>query len=143
MGVVTDVSKNAVGEREPTWEEAVATQAAATPVEVVRPKRQVTVVYRYEGGVFTATSPQLRSLRVTGSTLQKAKNLVKQDLDRFLDQEVNVVEIAPPADPQICTKASGRGMFQAGPLSILIVPSSSGSSRAFVSASRKSRWVRA
>lgn len=142
MDVVKDVDTDGVDERDPTWEEAVATQAAATPVKVVRPKRHVTVVYRYESGVFTATSPQLRSLRVSGSTLQEARSLARQDLERFLDPAVDVLEVTPPADPQICTVATGRGWFHASSL-LIVEPSTSSSSRTFVSSSRRSRKVRA
>jgi hypothetical protein len=136
MGVVTDVGRNLVGEREPTWDEAVSAHEGGTPVEIVRPKRQVTVVYRYVDGVFTATSPQLRGLRVTGPTLKQTKALVREGLDRFLDPAVDVAEILPRTDPQICTAAAGSGWFKAGPLSVILVPSSSGNARAFVSSSR-------
>jgi hypothetical protein len=139
MGVVTEVGRKVVDEREPTWEEAVAAHEAGTPVEIVRPKRQVTVVYRYTDGVFTATSPQLRSLRATGANFQETRRLARQDLDRFLDPAVDVVEIPPRTDPQICTAAAGRGQFNASSLLLMLVPSSSGTGRAFVSSSRISQ----
>jgi len=143
MGVVTDMGRDVADEREPTWDEAAAMQAAATPVEVVRPKRQVTVVYRFEGGVFTATSPQLRSLRITGSTLDQAKSLAHQALDRFLDPAVEVKEILPRPDSRVCTVAADQSWLKTGGLSTLVVvPSTSSAARSFVS-SRKSRRVRA
>jgi predicted RNase H-like HicB family nuclease len=144
MGVVTDVGRNKTDMREPTWEEAAAVQAAATPVEVVRPKRQVIVTYRFEDGVFTATSPQLRSLRITGPTLEQTMSLVRQALDRFLDPAVEVREVLPRTDSHVCTAAAGHSWLKTEALSTLLaVPSTSSAVRAFVSSSRRSRRVRA
>jgi len=111
---VTDVGRDVADEREPTWDEAVAVQAGAAPVEVVRPKRLVTVVYRFEDGVFTATSPQLRSLRINGATLEQTTTLTRQALDRFLDPDVEVSEILPRPDSGVCTAAAGRSWLKTG-----------------------------
>jgi predicted RNase H-like HicB family nuclease len=95
MSVVTEVGRNADDEREPTWEEAVAALEAASPVEVVRPLREITVIYRYADGIFTATSPEIKGFRTSGPSLHETRGLVRQDLERFLDPAVKVRERFP------------------------------------------------
>ena len=138
MSVVTDMDNNVEDEGEPTWDEAVATLEAATPVQVERPLREVRVVYRYADGVFTATSPDITGLRVTGPSLHETRGLVRQDLERFLDPAVKLVERFPAPDPEICTATAGRSRLKAGSLPGFIVLSSSSAARAFVSSVRAS-----
>src|SRR5260370_15107071 len=126
MSVVTDMGRNVEDEREPTWDEAVAALEAATPVQVVRPPRGVTVVYRYADGVFTATSPDVRGFRTTGRSLHETRSLVRQDLSQFLDPAVKVLERFPVPDRGISTPAAGGGWLKAAPLPGMIVRGSSG-----------------
>jgi hypothetical protein len=141
MSVVTDVGTNAEGEREPTWEEAVAALEHAGPVEIVRAPRKVTVVYRYADRVFTAMSPDIKGFRVSGPSLHETRGLVRQDLDRFLDPAVTIEERFPSADPEIRTAAHGRARVNADSRPWIILPSSSGAARAFIS-SVKASWRR-
>lgn len=144
MNVVTDVGANMDDEREPTWDEAVAALEAAVPVEVMRQRRQITVVYRYVDGIFTATSPEVAGFRVSGSSLFETRTFVKQDLERFLDPTVDVRERFPAADPEIRSAAAGRIRFKADSLPGVIVLSTTGAARAFLSSARGSiRRVRA
>jgi predicted RNase H-like HicB family nuclease len=138
MSVVTDMGRNVEDEREPTWDEAVATLEVATPVEVVRSPREVTVVYRYADGIFTAASPDVRGFQTTGRSLHETRSLVRQDLSQFLDPAVKVLERFPVPDPEICTSAAGCGLLQGASLPGLIVLSSSGTARTFVSSARPS-----
>jgi predicted RNase H-like HicB family nuclease len=132
MGVVTDVGSNVEDEREPTWEDAVKARAGGTPVEVVRPRRRITVVYRYRDGAVIASSPQLRSLRATGATLEEARRLVREDLDRFLDPEVEIHEDLPHTEPRPCTVAAGRSWMYLLDSSVILAASSSGTARSFI-----------
>jgi len=144
MSVVTDMGRNVEDEPEPTWDEAVAALKAATPVEVVRSPREVTVVYRYTDGIFTATSPDVRGFRTTGRSLHETRSLVQQDLSQFLDPAVKVLERFPVPDREIRTSAAGCGWLKAASLPGMIVLSSSGTARTFVSSARASlRRVRA
>jgi hypothetical protein len=138
MGVVTEMGRNLEDDREPTWDEAVAMLEAATPVEVVRPSREVRVVYRYTDGTFTAVSPDITGLRVTGTSLHETRELVRHDLERFLDPSVKVSERFPAAAAENCTTTSGRGWLEDGSLPGMIVLSSSGAARTFVSSKRAS-----
>lgn len=144
ISVVTDMGRNMEDEREPTWDEAVAALEAATPVEVVRSPREVNVIYRYADGIFTATSPEVKGFRITGRSLHETKGLVRQDLGQFLDPAVKLLERFPVPDREICTSAAGSGSLQAASLPGMIVLSSSGAARTFVSSARASlRRVRA
>lgn len=138
MNVVTDVDSNVDDEREPTWDEALAAFKAASPVELVRPPRQVTVIYRYADGRFTATSPEIRGFRTSGPSLHETRSLVRQDLDRFLDPPVNVLERFPAADPEIRTTAAGTGWVDPLALPGIMTLSSSGTARTFISSARAS-----
>lgn len=138
MSVVTKVGTDLEDEREPTWDEAVATLDAAAPVEVVRSPRKVTVMYRYADGIFTATSPEVKGFRTTGRSLHETRRLVSQDLRGFLDPAVEIVERIPAADPEVRTAAVGRGWVNASALHGISVPSSSSGGRAFVSSVRAS-----
>jgi hypothetical protein len=143
MSVVTDVGRNMDDEDEPTWDEAVASFDAATPVELARSPRQVTVLYRYANGVFTATSPELGGFRITGRSLPEAMGLVRHGLEGFLDPAVKVLERFPSAGPENCTAAAGHGLvFRASPPPGLIVLSSSGTARTFISPARASTPLR-
>jgi hypothetical protein len=137
MSVVKNMGRNAGDEHEPTWEEAVAALEAAAPVEVVRPPREVSVVYRYRDGVFTATSPDVRGFRTTGHSLHETRGLALQDLSRFLDPAVRIVERFPAPDPEICTSAADSRV-KAASLPGMIVLSSSGTTRTFLSSARAS-----
>ena len=144
MRVVTDMGTDMEDEREPTWDEAVAEFDAAVPVESTRSPRTITVVYRYADGIFTATSPEIKGFRTTGPSLYETRGLVQQDLERFLDPAVKVWEHFPPETPEISTATAGRGWLKAGSLPGIIVTSSSGTARTFVSSARASlRRVRA
>ena len=144
MSVVTDMGRNMEDKREPTWDEAVAALEAANPVEVVRSSREVNVVYRYVDGIFTATSPEVKGFRTTGRSLSEIRSLVRQDLSQFLDPAVKVRERFPLPDREICTSAAGGGWLQAASLPGMILLSSSGTARTFVSSARASlRRVRA
>lgn len=138
MNVVTDVDSNMDDEREPTWDEALAAFEAASPVELVRPPRQVTVIYRYADGVFTATSPEIKGFRTSGPSLHETRSLVRQDLDRFLDPAVKVLERFPAADPEIRTTAAGSRWLKTVALPGIMTLSSSGTARTFVSSARAS-----
>jgi hypothetical protein len=137
MGVVTEMGRNVEDEREPTWDEALAALEAATPVQVVRSPREVIVVYRYADGIFRATSPNVTGLRITGTSLHETRGLVRQDLERFLDPAVEVVERFPAPDPEITTTTS-RSLLKAGSLPGMIILSSSGAARTFFSSVRAS-----
>lgn len=144
ISVVEDVGKHADDEPEPTWDEAVAAFEAATPVELVRPPQQITVVYRYADGSFTATSPDLTGFGISGRSLHETRGLVKQDLAGFLDAAVKVMERFPGPEPEIVTAAASRSWLKAGLLPGIIVVSSRSVSRAFVSSARASvRRIRA
>jgi hypothetical protein len=127
MSVVTDMGASKEYDDEPTWDEAAAAFDAATPVELVRSPRQVTVVYRYTDGLFTATSPDLRGFRATGRTLLEVKDLVSQDLSEFLDPAVEVMERLPAAGAWSCTAAASHGFMikREGKLPELVVLTSS------------------
>jgi hypothetical protein len=137
MSVVTYVGRSMDDEDDPTWDEAVAAFDAATPVELLRSPRQVTVVYRYADDVFTATSPELRGFRITGRSLHEAKALVRHDLEGFLDPAIEVLEHVPAGGPESCTATAGHSLFfRASSLPGLIVLSSSGTARTFISPAR-------
>jgi hypothetical protein len=141
MSVVTEMGRNVDDEREPTWDEAIASLETATPVEVVRPQREVKVIYRYADGIFTATSPDVRGFRVTGPSMHETRAYVQQDLEKFLDPDVKIKELFPAPDPEIRTSAGGRVRFTSE-----AVPGSAfgffvltkGAIRAFVSSARAS-----
>jgi len=133
MSVVTDMGTDMEYEREPTWEEAAAEFDAAEPVELARSPRAITVVYRYADRIFTATSPDVRGFRITGRSLHETRDLVRQDLERFLDAVVEVRERFPAATPEISTATVGRGWLKAVSLPGIIVTSSSSTAGAFVS----------
>lgn len=141
MSVVSDVGADIGDEREPSWEEAIAEFNDATPVELSRSPRAITVVYRYADHIFTATSPDIKGFRVAGPSLHETRGLVRQDLERFLDQAVTIEERFPSADPEIRTAASGRVRVNADSSPWIILPSSSGAARAFIS-SVKASWRR-
>jgi predicted RNase H-like HicB family nuclease len=136
MSVVNDMGTDMDDEPDPTWEEAVAAFEAAEPVEVVRPPRTVNVVYQYAAGVFTATSPELRGLRMTGRSLDETMGLVRASLDGWLDPAVTVEEHLPAPEPQVSTSSGGFGWLKGIPLSAIARLSSTGAGRAFVSAAR-------
>jgi hypothetical protein len=144
MSVVEDVDKYTGDEPEPTWDEAVAAFETATPVELVRPRRHVTVVYRYADGSFTATSPDLTGFGISGRSLRETIELVKQDLAGFLDPAVEILERFPDPEPEIVTTAVSQRWSKVGPLPGVVLVSSRSASRAFVSSTRASlRQVRA
>lgn len=137
--VERDVVRNVVDEDEPTWDEAAAALAAAAPVDLVRSRRQIAVVYRYAGDMFTATSPQLPGFRITGRSVDETRARVRDDLAGFLDPAVQVVEHLPSTGPETCTATAGRSQLGVLSLPGLIVPSSgSGTARTYVSARRGS-----
>jgi hypothetical protein len=143
MSVVEGVGRHMEDDQEPTWEEAVAEFEAAAPVELVRPPRKFTVVYRYTDGIFTATSPALRSFELTGRSLHETRELVKRDLGEFLDPEVEVEERYPASVPATAAASSSRLDAPSLP-GVLTVSSVAGATRAFISAAKASlRRVRA
>src|SRR5689334_2547483 len=95
MNVVEDMGRHVDGEPDPTWDEAVAAFEAAAPARLVRPSRQLRVVYRYADGIFTATSPDLTDLKITGRSMYETRRLVREDLDGWLDPGVEVIEHFP------------------------------------------------
>jgi hypothetical protein len=141
MNVVKDVGTDMDDTRDPTWEEALAEFNDALPVELERSPRKITVVYRFTGGGFAATSPDLRGFRVTGRTLREVKAAARHDLQGFLDPAVEVVEREPVSEPRICTSAATTrdGWLVSGALPAVIVLTSSGSAGTFVSSARTSR----
>lgn len=136
MSVVEDVGTQMDDEPDPTWDEAVAVFEAATPVELVRGPREITVVYRYADGSFTATSPDLTGFEVSGQSLHETRGLVQQDLAGFLDPAVKVIERFPAPEPEIVTAAS-RSWFKTASLAAIVVTSRS-AGRAFISSTRAS-----
>lgn len=136
MSVVSDV--DAEMDDEPTWEEAMAALQDATPVEVARSPRSITVIYRYADGMFTASSPDVRGFHVSRPSLRETRRAARDDLADFLDPAVEVRERIPRADPAICTVAAGRGWRMVGPLSGVVVLSSSGTAGTFVTSPRTS-----
>jgi predicted RNase H-like HicB family nuclease len=139
MNVVGNVDMNEQGEREPTWDEAVAAFEAAEPVELVRSPRKIVVTYRYADGSFVATSPALTGFEVAGSSLHEARLRAKEALAAYLDPVVEVVERFPHSP--IETAGVSRGSIGANPPSLIFEPSSHSASRAFVS-SRSTRASR-
>jgi hypothetical protein len=139
MSVVNGMGTDMDDEREPTWEEAVAAFNRAAPVELVRSPRKITVVYRYADGIFTATSPDVKSFRVTGPNLHETKAAAREDLQRFLDPAVEVVDQVPTPDPRICTAAAGRNWRTSESPPGILVLSSSGTAGTFVSSARGPR----
>lgn len=79
-------------EPEPSWDEAHAAFAAGEPAELVRPTRQLRVVYQRVGGSWTATSPDLEGFEVTGVSLEEVKTRAADDLSAFLDPAVELDE---------------------------------------------------
>jgi hypothetical protein len=143
MSVVEGMGRDMDDEPDPTWDEAVAAFEAATPVELVRPPREITVVYRYADGSFTASSLDLAGFEVSGRSLHEIRELVRQDLVGFLDPAVKVIERYPPPEPQIAT-AAGRSWFKPSSLPAAIVVTSCTAGRAFVSSAQATlRRVRA
>jgi hypothetical protein len=138
MSVVEDMGRHIDDEPDPTREEAIAAFEAATPARLVRPPRRLTVVYRYADGIFTATSPDLTDLEVTGRSMYETRKLVHQDLDDFLDPAVEVIEIAPRPEPQIGTSAASCSSFVLNSPREIVSVTSSGAGRAFVSPGRGS-----
>ena len=86
-------------ERDPTWGEAAAAFEGATPVELARSPRRVTVVYRHENGMYRATSPELALFREAGEDLPRLREIVAERLGAFLDPAVEVVETGPGEPP--------------------------------------------
>ena len=133
MSVVEDVDTRTDDEPDPTWDEAVASFEAATPVRVVRPPRQLRVVYRYADRTFTATSPDLTGFEVSGPNLDLTRRLVRQDLAAYLDPAVEVIERYPAPEPQIGTTAASTSHFALNSPREIISVTSLGTGRAFVS----------
>lgn len=75
-----------------TWDEAVAALERASAVEITRPSRQVTIDYRTEDGTVTATSPEITGFRVSGQTLDEAREAAREALGPFLDPAVKITE---------------------------------------------------
>jgi hypothetical protein len=143
MSVVEGVGQPVDDEPDPTWDEAVAAFEAATPVELVRPPREITVVYRYADRSFNASSPDLTGFEVSGPSLYETREQVRQDLAGFLDPAVKVIERYPRPEPQIAT-AAGRSRFKPSWVPAAIIVTSSTAGRAFVSSARATlRRVRA
>lgn len=85
-------------EPEPTWEEANAAFETAEPAELVRPARNLVVVYRYADGRWSATSPDLEGFGVAGLSLSEVKAKAAEDLASFLDAAVELDEhVVEPA----------------------------------------------
>jgi hypothetical protein len=117
---------------EPTWDEAVAAFGTGEPVDLVRPARKIVIVYRYLDNQFHATSPDLTGFEVTGPSLHETKKLVRTDLARYLDPAVELDERLPA---QTLTAGTSSQVIR-GPGEFVTTTTSSGRSRAFVSASR-------
>lgn len=144
MSVVSGVDMQTGDEREPTWQEAIATFNAATPVELVRPPRRITVVYRYSDGAFTATSASVPGFRVTGTSLQQVRRAALEDLAGFLDPAVAILERLPRPEPEVTTAACARTSFSADVPTGFIVLNSSGTAPTYISPVKASlRPVRA
>lgn len=79
-------------ESELTWDEAVAAFRSGEPVELVRPNRKIVINYRYEGNRVHATSSDLTGFEVMASSLAETKRLVRDDLARYLESGVELVE---------------------------------------------------
>jgi predicted RNase H-like HicB family nuclease len=82
-----------------SWEDAVAEFEGGEPVELVRPPRKVTIVYRYTDGQFYASSPDLTGFEVSGASLHETRQLAKQDLAGYLDAAIELVERIPRPNP--------------------------------------------
>jgi hypothetical protein len=98
MSVVEDMhvdERQDDNEPDLSWEDAVAEFEAGEPVELVRPPRKITIVYRYTDGRFYATSPDLTGFEVSGPNLYETKQLVREDLARYLDPTVEFGERFP------------------------------------------------
>jgi len=130
---VEGVGRHMDDEQDPTWDEAVAAFEAATPVELVRPLRKITVAYRYADGTFTATSPDLRGFEVSGSSLSETKRLVALNLRGFLDPTVELLEREPSPEPTIGTAPAGRSRLKASSGPGVFVVNTFSSARAFIS----------
>jgi hypothetical protein len=133
MSVVKDVGAHMDDETEPTWDEAVAALEAAEPVELVRGPREITVLYRYADGRFTATSPDVTGFKISARSLHETRSLVQHDLADFLDPAVKVVEHFPAPEPEIVTTAASCSRFELSSLPTIVVVTSCSVGRAFVS----------
>jgi hypothetical protein len=135
MSVVEDMD---VHERQdntgpdPSWEDAVAEWDAGEPVDLERPRRKLTIQYRYIDGRFYATSPDLTGFEVSGPSLYETTQLVRADLQDFLDCTVELDEHMPRQEPN--TEGASRQVVR-DPGSFVLSPTSNGRSRAFVSPS--------
>lgn len=97
MEVVEDVMEYPLddAEPEPTWDEAVAAFEAGRQVDLVRSPRKLIIEYRYADGSWHATSPDLASFEMSGSSLYGIRQQVKAELQDYLDPAVTLAEQVP------------------------------------------------
>lgn len=129
MGLHEDQGK---GQSDLSWEDAAAEWDAGEEVELERPHRKITIQYRYVDGRFIATSPDLTGFEVTGPSLYETTQLVRADLQEFLDNTVELDERMPRQE-QNTEGASRQVMLDSS--SLVLQPASQGRNRAFVSPS--------
>lgn len=137
MSVVEDMQVNQrPDDNEPdlSWEDAVAEFDAGEPVELVRPPRKLAIVYRYTDGRFYATSPDLTGFEVSGPNLYETKRRVREDLERYLDTNVELVERFPT--PNRTEGMSNSSVTHGGQFLVLPHSCPSGVARAFISEHR-------
>lgn len=119
-------------EGDPDWAGALADWDAGEPADLLRPARTITIVYRYTDGRFYATSPDLTGFDMSGENLYETRQLVREDLARFLDPAVRLREVLP-RDVETEGTSDSR-VTQAG--EFLICPRSSGTAEHFASQRR-------
>jgi hypothetical protein len=119
-------------EGESDWAKAQADWSAGDPADLTRPARKITIVYRYTDGRFYATSPDLTGFDLSGGNLHETRQLVREDLARFLDPAVELREVLPRDVETEGT--SDSQVMQAG--EFLIYPRSSGTAVHFASQRR-------
>lgn len=105
------------GEVPLTREQLVAAFDAATPGEVIRTPRSIMVIYRYAGGRWHASSPQLRGFEAHGDSLAETQRAAQEDLSDYLDPAVWLDERV--WHPWQFTTQAGGLIFAAGmPLAV-------------------------
>jgi hypothetical protein len=133
MSVVESMEmRHSDAEGDSDWADALADWTVGEPVDLTRPARKITIVYRYTDGRFYATSPDLTGFDLSGGNLHETRQLVREDLARFLDPAVELREVLP-RDMETEGTSDSR-VTQAG--EFLICPRSSGTAVHFASQRR-------
>ena len=144
MGVMEDMERaQDAQEPEPSLDELLARFEAGKPVKLARSPRRLVVEYRYVGGHWQATSPELTGFEVSGPSLHEIRQIAKADLAGYLDPAVTLDERVPDeaetaglsrskviSAPSVVTHAHTRGrtrvaVSQSGLVSAYCMPSSS------------------